>query len=247
MTKKLKWIDGTTLKLLAMALMLCDHIWGSGLLPYNWMTVIGRLAFPIFAFQVAEGYVKTHDFKKYTLRMLLFALISEIPFNYMIGGGPIYPLHQNVMFTFLIALLMMRGIDAMCQKNPGLGWKIFAVLLFGVLGYGLGSLTFVDYYGVGVLTVLLFWLTREKPFGWLWQLLGMWYLNWKMLGGFSMVLHLGSFEFWVPVQAFAILSLLLIWMYNGKKGPGGKPMQYFGYAFYPVHLAILAILAKVLG
>lgn len=247
MVKKLKCINGTTLKLLAMALMLCDHIWGAGLLPYNWLTLIGRIAFPIFAFQVAEGYAKTHDFWKYTRRMLLFALISEIPFNYVIGGGPTYLFHQNVMFTFLIALLVMRGIDQACANRPGTVWKAFMVLCFGTLGFAVGSITCVDYFGAGVLTVLLFWLTRETPWGWVWQLLGMWVINWKILGGFSYVLHLGSAEFWVPVQAFALLALIPIWLYNGKKGPGGKPMQYFGYAFYPLHLTILAILPMIFG
>ena len=73
---------------------------------------MGRLAFPLFAFLVAEGYEHTRDFDRYFRRMLLFAVVSEIPFNLMTGGSLINPFHQNVMFTFCIALLLLRTLDA---------------------------------------------------------------------------------------------------------------------------------------
>ena len=85
------------LKLMAMAFMLCDHMWATIIPGNNWMTYLGRMAFPIFAFQTAQGYIHTRDFKAYCKRLALFALISEIPFNLMISSSPISPFHQNVM------------------------------------------------------------------------------------------------------------------------------------------------------
>ena len=62
--KKFKILNALDLKLLAMALMFCDHLWATLLPGQQWLTNLGRLAFPIFAFQIVEGYFCTHDFKK---------------------------------------------------------------------------------------------------------------------------------------------------------------------------------------
>ena len=246
MKKDLRCLSGTTLKLLAMLFMLLDHMWATGIFGFSWLTAVGRLAFPIFAFQIAEGMARTHDFRKYASRMLLFALISEIPFNFMMGGSAFYPLHQNVLFTFLIAMVLIRGLERIWAKHPGARWKLCSAAGFLLLGYTLGFVTFVDYYGFGVAMVLLFWLTREIRFGWLWQLLGMYLINWVQMGGLSYVLHLFGTEVWIPQQGLAMLALIPIWLYNGEKGPGGRKFRWFGYAFYPLHITVLLILQAVI-
>lgn len=110
----IKGLNALELKLVAMALMLCDHVWYAFLQDKGcqWLTYAGRLAFPIFAFQIVEGFIHTRNVKKYWGRVFLFALISEIPFNIMINGGILYPYHQNVMFTFCIALPLLAAIKS---------------------------------------------------------------------------------------------------------------------------------------
>lgn len=236
-----KPINSTVLKVLAMAAMLCDHIWGIGLCDAEWLHIVGRLAYPIFAFLITEGYAHTRDFKAYCTRLLLFALITEIPFNLMMGSF-FYPIHQNVMFTFLLALLLLRGLDHLLQKCSSRLCQLILVVLFAILGYALGNITFVDYYGCGILTVFLFHFTRQKPWGWLVQLVGMWYINWHLLSGYSLAFSWMGREFLLPLQVFALLALLPIWLYNGKRGPGGKAFQYFTYAFYPAHILLLVLI-----
>ena len=103
-------LDGGTLKLIAAALMLTDHV-GSILLPEVLaLRCIGRLAFPLFAFFIAEGYARTRNFWKYLLRMAVFAVIAEVPFD-LTGGSVWDPDRQNVLLTFCIALLALRGLD----------------------------------------------------------------------------------------------------------------------------------------
>ena len=210
------------LRILALVLMLLDHLWATVVPGNNWMTYVGRMAFPIFAFQAAEGYHHTHDFKGYCKRLAIFALVSEIPFNLMIFSSPIFPFHQNVMLTLLLGLLACRAWD---QRK--LGWLALICLA--------AVLTFPDYGVMGVLTVLMFHALRD----WKWaQLLMLIAINWFGFEGQQLVF--GSIK--MPIQAFAILAFLPISLYHGEKGPGGKWLQYGSYLFYPLHMLILGLM-----
>lgn len=241
--KQVKCLNASTLKILAMLLMLLDHMWGSGVANYWWMTAIGRVAFPIFAFQVAEGYAHTRNFKKYLGRMFLFALIAEVPYDLMTGGAWFDPFRQNVMFTFCISLLVIRVIDKARAKNRALG--VIAAVGMAVVGYLVGTFTFVDYYGYGVWMVLAFWLFRDFSWGWIAQLAAMIYINFCMIGGLEYELLLFGKTVFFPEQGLAVLSLLPIWLYNGKQGIRSRGFQYACYAFYPVHMLILVLIAAL--
>ena len=228
-----------------MVTMLCDHLWGTIVPGNEWLTCVGRLAFPIFAFQIVEGYTHTRSLKKYVLRLLAFALLSEIPFNLAIGGRWLYPIHQNVLWTFLIAIGMIRLNEK--QRDKGLLRRItvaMATVAFGALA---GLITMVDYYHVGVLTVLLFYFTRNLG-KWRYgaELLGMWYLNWEVLGGLVYEFSLFGSVVTFPQQGFALLALIPIWLYRGQQGHTSKAFRLFAYGFYPLHLLILSLLRMVI-
>ena len=233
-------INALTLKLLAMAFMMCDHLWATMAGNAQWLTCIGRMAFPIFAFQIAEGWAHTSDRKKYRRRILLWAVITEIPFNLMYSGGVIYPFHQNVLFTFWIALLLLTYTDKMEGLNKYSHWVGMAIAL--VVGYVVGFTVMVDYYGYGVVTVLIFYFTRDLPFRRLVQLLAVGYINFEM-GGLVYDLSLLGQSVAVPQQAFALLAFIPIFLYNGKRGEENRAIRLGCYAFYPVHMLILALIA----
>ena len=116
-------MNGQSLKLIAMLTMVIDHI-GLALFPNEMIwRYIGRIAFPIFAFLIVEGFVHTSDFKKYIGRILVFAIISEIPFNLLVSGDVFDYTHQNVFFTFahqpfiLSPACVKRVIGVMKIKN----------------------------------------------------------------------------------------------------------------------------------
>ncbi|MCQ2553301.1 MAG: conjugal transfer protein TraX [Clostridia bacterium] len=251
-----------SLHIMAMFFMLLDHMWAT-ILAYDWMTCVGRIAFPIFAFMLAEGFKRTKNLKKYALRLLIFAIVSEIPFNLMYGNQLFYPMHQNVMWTFLIAIGGMTLMEKAKSKDK-LWLTILVTVLVCIAGLILGYVLFVDYYGCGILTVFIFYIfdrdheknivsrilkdNKYKKQIWtivclIGQFVCLYYINVEILGGFYYNVTLFGFKFELIQQALALLALIPIWLYRGKQGYHATWFKYFNYAFYPVHCLILALLA----
>lgn len=258
-------LSSAALHIMAMCFMLLDHMWAT-VLAYDWMTCVGRIAFPIFAFMIVEGFFHTKSLKKYMLRMLIFALVAEIPFNMMYGGQLFYPMHQNVMWTFLLSLLGLWLMEK--ARNTKKTWLyILTAVGVSVLGLALGYALFVDYYGCGIVTVFIFYFFyrgREDNFiarlckRWgkeelgrvLWlvfcfvgQFVCLYYINVEILGGFYYPVKFLGFDIELVQQSLALLALIPIWLYWGKQGYKAKWFKYFNYAFYPVHCLILALIA----
>ena len=233
-------LTANMLRTIAVLLMLSDHIWATAMSFGNWMTYIGRLAFPIFAFQIAEGFVHTSNFKKYALRLLGFAIVTEIPFNFFYSSRWFNPYHQNVLFTLLLGLLAIKVIDGLKKdrsgKNIGLSaLYLFLILIASVIG-------FVDYGHLGMLTVVMFYLIRDFPFAWLGQLVGMILINITFFEGLVFPVEFFGKTFEIPSQGFAVFALIPIWLYGRKKGRSSKIIQYGFYAFYPVHMLVLYLI-----
>lgn len=240
-------LTAAVLHIIAMTLMLMDHLWATLLPAREWLTCAGRVAFPIFAFMAVEGYFHTRNFKKYILRMLLFAVLSEIPFDLMYGGTWFYPVHQNVLWTFLLGLL---GVWLMEQvRKKGKTWMYLLVCVLVVpAGLVLGTLCMVDYYGVGILTVFVFYfLHGRKWWCFLGQLAALYWLNVELLGGLMYPVQLFGMEFELCQQGLALLALIPIWLYCGRQGYHSKPFQYLCYAFYPVHMLLLVVVLNFIN
>ena len=229
-----------SLHLMAMLFMLCDHLWGTVINGNDWLTCIGRLAFPIYAFMIVEGYFNTKNLKKYVLRLLVFAIIAEIPFNIAMGSRLFYPIHQNVLWSFLIVIGLIHWNEKVKEKKLWL--RCLTACGTVLVGAVAGLLTMVDYYHAGILTVLVFYFFRKRTW---WCLLGqlaaLYWLNVELLGGFYFEAELFGHTVEIVQQGLALLALIPIWLYRGRQGHRSRAFQYACYGFYPLHLLILAL------
>lgn len=234
---KSKGLDGCQLRVLALGLMTLDHV-GAVFFPQMlWMRAVGRLAFPIFAFQTVEGYHHTHDISRYALRLLVCGLLSEIPFDLMTQGVWVSPYHQNVMFTLLLGLLALPQVDRLTQATtPDSVLRPIGILCLVCLA---GILGLTDYGLLGIFTVVCFHLFRDNKPG---QLLSLGLIH--VFGFTSQGIPLGETCLLFPIQGFALLSLGLIWQYHGEKGPGKSIFRWFCYLYYPLHMLLIWYVAS---
>ena len=227
------------LRIIAIFAMIMDHSYKIAGIGGEFMTIIGRLAFPIFAFQIAEGHAYTKDFKSYLKKLLFFAIISEIPFNITSPFGAIFdPFHQNVLWTFLIGLIVLRVIDIIKNNNKSNILIAIQIVLVSMIGYFVGNILAVDYSGIGVLTIVVFSLTRNCRYKYIMQLVAFAVLN-SLLLGHSIPVNIFGLMIAIPIQLFALFALIPIWLYKGKQGYYSKNWSRFCYWFYPVHLIVL--------
>ena len=219
MEKKL--LSQEALKLIACATMLLDHI-GAVLMPHNlWLRLIGRLAFPIYCFLLAEGVHYTKNPAKYGLRLFAGIFLAEVPFDLCFYGG-FRMAGQSVMVTLFLGFLM-----GLCMKKVPLWAKPLIAIPFALVA----EICHCDYGGAGVLMIAVFAITRDMDQKLLLQTVGMAVINvWLMFGS--------SF-----LQVFAIAAIIPIALYSGKKSTSGKAVQWAFYLFYPVHLTILWLIS----
>ncbi len=243
-TEQTFW-SGSALKWLAIITMLIDHIgavviengilyaWDSRrlyrILETDWGRVwyqidmvfrtIGRISFPIFCFLLVEGFLHTSNVKRYFLRLMSFAVISEIPFDLAVKNQVFDWSYQNIFFTLAIALLVLMGL----KKYREMPAYCFAVILAGCAG---AKILKTDYDVYGVLLICTVYLLREKP-----------------LYRFAVLLLLLLYESRYSFGA-STLALVPISKYNRKKGK--TKLKYAFYCFYPVHLLFLFLVRFLL-
>lgn len=244
MKRKLS-LTGFGLKRIAVASMVIDHI-GSFLLrammePYKidgmlvvskdsptalWQLMkglevceaLGSVAFPIFCFLMVEGFLHTRDRMRYGLRMGLFALLSEVPFDLAHFQAPFSLRLQSVMFTLTVSILTLLAIsraEERWESSPGLRWTAVAVLT--TAGMALAYLVRGEYVFLGVLSAVLLYLLRDR--------------GWLRAAGLAPLL---------VVSPWILLAVPPILLYSGERGRGSK---WFFYIFYPAHFLVFAALS----
>ena len=165
-TNGIRCLDGTMLKIIAMISMVIDHVGDMFFPDMMWLRMVGRLAMPIFAFCITEGYIHTRNRNKYLLRMGIFALVSEVPFDLAFEGN-INITHQNIMLTFFIAILALKLFDLIRGSKKDISGKysigrtllgILAVIAMAVVAL----LVKADYTFFAVIAVFLFYAFKDN-------------------------------------------------------------------------------------
>ena len=214
------------LKIIAAISMFFDHLGDCLTNGYvSAFNYVGRFAFPIFAFQISEGYTHTHSINNYIKKLFVFAIISQIPYNifeYAVG----FPFNLNVGFTLLIGLFAIIIFDKCSNKILG---------CLGVAGCAiLAELLQTDYGYWGVLIIFCFYLFKDN------KLLSAFVFLLLVMGDYANNLINSNFNYNYIIMALCTYSAIVpILLYNGEQG---KKIKYFLYAFYPLHLIILGLI-----
>lgn len=215
------------LKIIACVTMLIDHI-GAVLLP-QWIVLrgIGRIAFPIYCFLLAEGAHYTKSPGKYALRLGIGMLLSELPFDLAFSGGWSWG-YQSVMVTLLLGFLALECME----RTQNILLKVLTVLPFAVLAQVFKT----DYGASGVALIAMFGLTRTAP-RWL-GFLGVLAVLWLVP---SAMVQIGGIRF--PAEVLGILAMVPIFCYSGEKRFSSRGLQWAFYLFYPAHLTVIWLIS----
>ena len=210
-------LSGNALKVIAIISMVVDHfayyLMEEGTMLYEVMRCFGRIAFPVFAFLIAEGFRYTRNRMRFFLQLLIFAIISEIPWYLLNGADGTH----NVMFTLALGVVALATFEKL-KKDGTLCCCVILLIAFIAIWSG------VDYEWRGILVIVIFYLfgTSGKisfPFSRMMQL----------LCAFPLMMYYGIVG--------ALLACMVLFMYDGARGfIQGKVAKYGFYSFYPVHL-----------
>ncbi len=217
-------ISAAVLKWIAVVTMIIDHFavavyWqleNNIYEVYRLQRYIGRIAFPIYCFLLVEGFFYTRSQTRYILRCLVFAFLSEIPFDMAIFGSVFYLKGQNVYFTLTLGLCALWCLDRVrrARMRYFLGYIIQGVIIAVFLLAG--QYMEVDYHWKGVFFIIMFYYCRGLQ-------------NWvrNIVGVIAFAYEVTAPLAFIPIQ-----------LYNGKRG---KQNKYLFYAIYPIHLLIFGI------
>jgi len=215
------------LKIIALICMCFDHVGNSILGKFSFLNLIGRFSFPIFAFQSVQGYIHTKNFKKHMIKLLIFACISQIPFQLFLSTYS-NSFYLNIFFTFLLGLFSLHLYDHINNKFIGLICVTFIAII--------GELIKVDYGAFGIILMFIFYVFKDKKKYLIPSTLLLFLLHHIP----NMIEYPSYILTYTSLFIFSSLSLIFICFYNKKEGPKAK---YLFYIFYPLHLLILYILS----
>lgn len=223
-------LSGSALKVIAVLSMVADHsayyLMEHETLLYEVMRCFGRIAFPVFAILIAEGFRHTRNRMKYFLQLLGFAVISELPWYLLNGADGTH----NVLFTLALGVMALAAFETLKKDGILYGTVILSIAYFA-------SWLGVDYEWRGILMMVVFYLLGNIskpsfPSG----------RKAQIFCAFPLMMHYGIIG--------ALLACGVIVCYDGTRGfIHGKVAKYGFYAFYPLHLLAIFVvrysLAKI--
>ena len=210
------------LKIIAIITMFIDHIGYAIFGNFSFFNYIGRIAFPIFAFQISEGYTHTNNLKKYFFRLFIFALVSQIPFmlfRKIIAND----FTLNIFFTLLLGLISIYIYDKTKYKIVG----IISAILIGLLA----NFSHCDYGFYGVAIIFLFYAFKNDIIK-----SSIAFIIATAIRYLIPIIKYGLYDVYLYLLIFTLVPILFISLYNGKKG---KDTKYLLYLFYPIHLLLI--------
>lgn len=256
-------ITGAALKNVAYVTMLIDHFFAvvfwnymnlhmaaggrdpGWMLAYRTGRAVGRISFVLFTYLIVESFFYTRSRARFLLRLFLFALLSEIPFDLALSGTAVDWSGQNVYWTLFLGVLVLTLWDYLSSYG-----NVFAALggwMVLLAGCAAAFFCSTDYRFMGILLIFSMYRTRGKDGGvrfmaaGLVMLFGTWGSNLIRYAGTYSADYLFRFSL---REMYGLFAFLLIFHYNGEKGRQFPKLFYYG--FYPVHLLILFGIAKLM-
>ena len=225
-------INGAVLKYIAFVSMFIDHFNKAIITPLlnyqqplvfisSLFDIIGRIAFPIFAFMIVEGFYKTKSRGKYLRNLLIFAIISEIPYDMFQSKVFINNRSQNIMWALALGLFTLIIVAKLKEKIKNKYIWIFVSVIIVAINAILATLLSFDYDYYSIIIIFILYIFYDKRF-------------------------VGSLLSYLVIikEIYAILGFAIINLYNGERG---KQNKLFNYLFYPVHLLILGLCRFIFG
>lgn len=224
-------MSANILKIIAMAAMTIDHM-GFLLFPEKlWMRIVGRIAFPIFSFFIAEGCRYTKNRRKYIARIGLLGIGMQVVL-FLVDGS----LYQSVFISFTLSILLIYAIDLAKKEKQWKNWLFVIACFLSILFLCLGLPKIliqtdydIDYNIVGILLPVACYFTKGKKTKILVFILGLIALS----------------AFYGGIQWFCLLTIPLLGMYNGQRGK--ITLKRFFYLYYPAHMCVIYLIDILLS
>ena len=226
-----KILNSFHIKILACLFMLIDHI-GAFLFPdpqFIGLRIVGRLAFPLFAFMVANGYYYSKNRRNYLLRLLIFGAAIQIPYSIVLSQFG-FPQMFNIFFTLSLGLLSIMAYEYQRERFGNHSGMVWMLLLAAV-----GELIGADYGAYGVILIFLAHVFYASPLRLAlgWGALNLLYFFLSEAGAVNMS----------TIQVYSVFSIFMVAAYNNKEG---RKAKLFFYIFYPLHIAALFLIGELL-
>ena len=257
-----KTLRSDTIKIIAMVLMVIDHIGLAIFEPiyltstdYNTVvtfyylrlifTAFGRVAFPLFAYQLMRGFFYTRNRMKHVLTLLVFALITEVPFDLFNANEIINFTYQNVLFTLLLGTIMMCALDMVNasdlfndkddKKGRILGYSVqaFIIVIFSCAAVIIKC----DYTAKGIILIAILYYARNEKSK-LITLAPVLFIADIFFVTLLLTRSLDATINYCEIEIYAVVAFFIMYLDNGER-KGGKALKWMGYAFYPLHMLAL--------